>query len=107
MFLSICTRNFSCYEIGQHRDKKFFFTKTFFYSVRFCVFVHPNILMFGWTKNRYFTSNLSIGNLLVAFQDIKISVKSVGRTHHIKFSDPINSILRTHSQSNNYDKQSR
>ena len=46
--------------------------------------------MFGWTKNRYFTSNLSIGNHLGAFQDIKISAKSVGRTHHIKFSNPIN-----------------
>ena len=63
--------------------------------------------MFGWTKNRYFTSNLSIGNHLGAFQDMKISAKSVGRTHHIKFSDPINSVLRTYSQSRNYDKQSR
>ena len=41
-------------------------------------------------KNRYFTSNLWIGNPLGAFKDIKISAKSVRRTHHIKFSNPIN-----------------
>ena len=63
-------------------------------------------LMFGWTKNRYFTSNLWIDNSLGAFKDIKSSAKSVRRTHHIKFSDPINSALRTYSQSTNYDKQS-
>ena len=43
---------------------------------------------------------------LGAFKDIKSSAKSVRRTHHIKFSDPINSALRTYSQSSNYDKQS-
>ena len=41
--------------------------------------------MFGWTKNRYFTSNLRIGNHLGASKDIQISAKSVGRTHHIIF----------------------
>ena len=46
--------------------------------------------MLGWTKYQYFASNLSIGNSLGAFKDIKISAKSVGRTHHIKFPDPIN-----------------
>ena len=53
------------------------------------------LLMFGWTKNQYFTSNLWIGNPLGAFKDIKISAKSLGRTHHVKFSDPINSAFRT------------
>ena len=47
--------------------------------------------MFGWTKNRYFTSKLRIDNPLGAFKDKQISAKSVGRTHHIKFSNPINS----------------
>ena len=46
-----------------------------------------------------------MGHPLGAFKDIKISAKSVGPTHHIKFSDPINSALRTYSQSSNYDKQ--
>ena len=63
-------------------------------------------LMFGWTKNRYFSSNQRIGNPLGAFKDIQTSAKSVGRTHHIKFSDTINSAWRTYSQSSNYDKQS-
>ena len=55
----------------------------FFYSVRFI-----NI----WVeKNSHFTSNVKIGNPLGAFKDIKISAKSIGRTCHIKFSDPINS----------------
>ena len=54
-------------------------------------FIQLVLLMFGWTKNRYFTSNLLIGNPLGAFKDIQILAKSVGRTHHIKFSDPINS----------------
>ena len=53
------------------------------------------LLMFGWTKNWYFTSNLWIGNPLGAFKDIKISAKSLGRTHYVKFSDPINSAFRT------------
>ena len=60
-------------------------------------FIRFVLLMFGWTKNRYFTW---------AFKEIKISAKSVGRTHHIKFSDPVNSALRTYSQSSDYDKQS-
>ena len=42
---------------------------------------------------------------LGAIKDIKNSVKSVGRTHYIKFSDHINSALRTYYQSSNYDKQ--
>ena len=46
--------------------------------------------MFEWTKNRYFTSNLLIGNPLRTFKDKQISAKSVGSTYHIKFSDPIN-----------------
>ena len=50
-------------------------------------FIRFVLLMFGWTKNRYFTSNLLIGNPLGAFKDIQISAKSVGRTHHIKFSE--------------------
>ena len=54
----------------------------------FIIFV---LFMFGWTKNQYFTYNRRIGNLLGAFKDIQISVKSVGCTYHIKFSDPINS----------------
>ena len=92
-----------CYEIGQHSGKKNFFEKNviFFYWVRFI-----NVWMFGWTKNRYFTSNRWIGNPLGDFKDIKVSTKSVGGTHHIKFSGPINSALRTYSQSSNYDKQS-
>ena len=40
------------------------------------------------------------------FERHKISAKSVGHTHHIKFSDPINLALRTYSQSSDYDKQS-
>ena len=48
----------SCYQIGQRCDKK-----------------------------RYFTSNLLIGNPLGAFKDIQISAKSVGCTHHLKFSE--------------------
>ena len=64
------------------------------------------LLMFGWTKNRCFISNLCIGNPLGAFKDMQISAKSVGPTHHIKFSDPINSAERTYFQSSNYDKQS-
>ena len=88
------------YEIGQHRDKKCFFRKTLFFFIRFV------LLMFGWTKNRYFTSNLWTCNPLRAFKDIKVSAKSVGSTYHIKFSDPINSALRTYSQSSNYGKQS-
>ena len=69
-------------------------------------FIRFVLLMFGWTKNRYFTSNLWIGNPLGAFKEIKIPAKSVRRTHHIKFSDPVNSALRTYSQSSDYDKQS-
>ena len=41
----------ACYEIGQHRDKNVF-RKMLFSFIRFV------LLMFGWTKNRYFTSNL-------------------------------------------------
>ena len=52
------------------------------------------------------TANLLIGNPLGAFKDIQISAKSVGGTHHIIFSDPINSAQRTYFQSSNYDKQS-
>ena len=69
-------------------------------------FIRFVLLMFGWTKNRYFTSNLWIGNPLGAIKDIHISAKSFGRTHHTTFSDPINSAWRTYSQSSNYDKQS-
>ena len=60
--------------------KKFFLQKCyFFYSVRFI-----NV----WVdKKRYFTSNLLIGNPLGAFKDIQISAKSVGCTHHLKFSE--------------------
>ena len=47
-----------------------------------------------------------MGNPLGALKDIIISEKSVGRTHQIKFSDPIHSALPTYSQSSNYDKQS-
>ena len=32
-----------------------------------------------------------MGNPLGAFKDIQISAKSVGPTHYIKFSNPINS----------------
>ena len=32
-----------------------------------------------------------MGNPLGAIKDIQILVKSVGRTNHVKFSDPINS----------------
>ena len=57
-----------------------------------CVFfIWFVLLMLGWTKIQYFTSNLLIGSPLGAFKDIQISAKSVGRTHHIKFSDPNNS----------------
>ena len=52
------------------------------------------LLMFGWTKNWYFTS------------DIEISAKTVGGTHHIKLSDPISLAFCTYSQWCNYDKQS-
>ena len=69
-------------------------------------FIRFVLLIFGWTKNRYFTSNIWINNPLRALKDIKISAKSVGHTHHIKFSDPINLALRTYSQSSDYDKQS-
>ena len=61
-----------------------FFRKTFVF-IRF-------VLLFGGTKNRYFTCNLWTDNPLRAFKDIKVSAKAVGRTHHIKFSDPINSV---------------
>ena len=40
------------------------------------------------------------------FQRYKNFGKISRSTHHIKFSDPINSALRTYSQSSNYDKQS-
>ena len=69
-------------------------------------FIRFVLLMFVWTKNRYFTSNLWINNPLGAFKDIEILVKSVGRTHHIQFSDPINLAWRIYSQSSNYNKQS-
>ena len=62
--------------------------------------------MFGWTKNWYFASKVWKGNPLGAFKDKKTSAKSVGPTLHIKFSDSINSALRTYSQSSNYDEQS-
>ena len=58
--------------------------------------------MFEWTKNRYFTSILWIGNPLGAFKDKQISAKSVGRTSYKKFLI----LLITHFQSRNYDKQS-
>ena len=73
----------ACYEIGQHCH--LFFRKLFFLlfgSFYKCL---------GGQKNQYFTSNLWIVNPLGDFKDIKTSAKSVGRTHHIKFSDPINS----------------
>ena len=80
--------------------QNFFFTKILFALIRFL------LLMFGWTKNRYFTFNLWKGNPLGAFKDIKTWAKPFGRTHRIKFSDPINSAWRTYSQSSNYNKQS-
>ena len=88
----------ACYEYVNTVTKNFF-RKILFSFIRFV------LLFFGWTKNRYFTSKLWIGNPLGALKDIKISAKSFGRTHHIKFSDPINSALRTYSQSSNCDKQ--
>ena len=56
--------------------QKFFFRKMLFSFIRFI------LLMLGWTKNRYFTSNLWMGNPLGAFKDIQILAQSVGRTHH-------------------------
>ena len=49
---------------------------------------------------------LTIGNALGAFKDVQTSAKSVGHTHRIKFSDPINSAWRIYFQLSNYDKQS-
>ena len=80
-------------------------TKNVFKKMLFS-FIRFVLLMFVWTQNWYFTSNLWIGNPLWDFKDIKISVKSDGRTYHIKFSDPIHSVLRTYYQSGNYNKQS-
>ena len=59
------------------------------------------LLMFGWTKNRYFTSILWIGNPLGTIKDIQISAESVGRYTSSKVSDPINSAEHTYSQSSN------
>ena len=49
---------------------------------------------------------LSIGNALGAFKDKQHSAKSVGRTHHIEFSDPINLAWSTYCELSNHDKQS-
>ena len=90
---------------GLLRNRSKLWQKTFWRKMLFS-FIRFVLLMFGWTKNRYFTSNLWIGNPLGTFQDIKILAKSVWRTHLTKFSDSINSALRTYSQSSNYDEQS-
>ena len=70
----------ACYEIGQHRDKKYIYifkkNVIFFYSARF-------INVWGGKKS-ILSSIIWISNPLGAFKDIKISAQSVGRTHHKK-----------------------
>ena len=90
---------------GLWRNRSKLWQKTFWRKMLFS-FIRFVLLMVGRTKNRYFTSNLWIGNPLGTFQDIKILAKYVWRTHLTKFSDSINSALRTYSQSSNYDEQS-
>ena len=91
----------ACYEIGQHRDKKFFQKNIIFcYSVRFInVWVDKKLILYFYPMNREpsrgFQRYTDFGKICRTYT-----------SHHIKFSDPINLAYRTYSQSSNYDKQS-
>ena len=77
-------------------------TKEKSFRTKLFSFIRFVLLMFGWTKKLILSYEQAI---LYGLSKTKISAKSIGCTHHIRYSDLINSALRSYSQSSNYDKQ--